>query len=93
LDWHAASAPSGTTRQVPIPPMPSLSKDGPIVPAPPSRPPRCLGLLSGGGSWTLLHFSGRRRRSGNGDGSMLTLTLVPGASGTARCGVCNVLDV
>jgi len=50
LDWHAASTPSGTTRQVPIPPVPPLSKDRPIVPAPPSRPPRCLGLLSGGRS-------------------------------------------
>ena len=42
LDWHAASTPSGTTRRVPIPPVPPLSKDGPIVPAPLSRPPRCL---------------------------------------------------
>ena len=89
FDWHAASTPSGTARRVPIPPVPPLSKDGPIVPAPPSRPPRCIGLLSGGQSWTLLHFSGRHCRSGDGDGSMLMLTLNPSASGTARCGVCN----
>ena len=30
-----------------------------------------------------LHFSGRRRQSGDGDSSTLTLTLVPGASGAA----------
>ena len=39
LDWHAASMPSGMTRRVPIPPVPPLSKDGQIVPAPPSWPP------------------------------------------------------
>ena len=50
LGRHAASTPSVKTRRVPIPPVPPLSKDGPIVPAPPSRPPRCLGLLSGGRS-------------------------------------------
>jgi len=44
LDRHAASMPSGTTRQVPLPPVPPFSKDGTIAPAPPSRPPRCLGL-------------------------------------------------
>ena len=48
LDRHAASTPSGTTRRVPLPPAPPFSKDGTIAPAPPSGPPRCLGLLSGG---------------------------------------------
>ena len=48
LDRHAASTPSGTTRRVPLPPAPPFSKDGTIAPAPPSWPPRCLGLLSGG---------------------------------------------
>ena len=50
LGWQAASTPSGTTRRVPIQPVPPLLKDRPIMPAPPSRPPRCLGLLSGGRS-------------------------------------------
>jgi hypothetical protein len=79
LDRHAASTPSGTMRQVPLLPMPPLSKDRTFAPALPSRPPRCLGLLSGGQRWTLLRF----RRSGDGDGSTLTLTLVTGASGAA----------
>ena len=48
MDRHAASTPSGTTRRVPLPPAPPFSKDGTIAPAPPSRPTRCLGLLSGG---------------------------------------------
>ena len=48
LDRHAASTPSGTTRRVPLPPAPPFSKDGTTAPAPPSRPPQCLGLLSGG---------------------------------------------
>jgi hypothetical protein len=30
-----------------------------------------------------LRFSGRRRQSGDGDSSTLTLTLIPGASGAA----------
>ena len=83
LDRHAASTPFGTTRQVPLPPTPPLSKDGTIAPAPPSWPPRCLGLLSGGRCWTILCFLGRRCRSGNSDGSTLTLMLVSGASGAA----------
>jgi hypothetical protein len=84
LDRHAASTPSGTMRRLPLPPAPPLSKDGTIAPAPPSRPPRCLGLLSGGWRWIILRFSGRRRRSGNGDGSTLTLPLVPSTSGAVR---------
>jgi len=84
LDRHAASTPSGTMRRLPLPPAPPLSKDGTIAPAPPSRPPRCLGLLSGGWRWIFLRFSGRRRRSGNGDGSTLTLPLVPSTSGAVR---------
>ena len=83
LDLHGVSTPSGTTWRVPLPPAPPLSKEGTIAPAPPSQPPRCLGLLSSGRCWTLLRFSCRRRRSGDGNGSTLTLTLVPGASGAA----------
>ena len=48
LDRHAALTPSGTTRRVPLPSAPPFLKDRTIAPAPPSRPPRCLGLLSGG---------------------------------------------
>jgi hypothetical protein len=40
--------PPGPTRQVPLPHMPPSSGYGPIAPAPPSQPPQCLGLLSGG---------------------------------------------
>ena len=63
LDRHAALTSSGTTRRVPLPPAPPLSKDGTIAPAPSSRPPRCLGLLSGGRRWTFFCFSGHRSRS------------------------------
>jgi hypothetical protein len=82
LDRHAASTSSGTTRRVPLPPAPPLSKDGPIAPAPPSRLPRCIGLLSGGRRLTLLCFSGCCRRSGDSNGSTLTLTLVPASGAT-----------
>jgi len=75
--------PPGPTRQVPLPHAPPSSGYGLIAPAPPSRPPQCLGFLSGGRRETLLCFSGRRRRSGDGDGSTLTLTLVAGTSGAA----------
>jgi hypothetical protein len=73
LDRHAASTPSGTTQRVPLPPVPPFLKNGTIAPEPPSWPPRCLSLLYG--------FSGRRHQSGDGNGSTLALTLVPGASG------------
>ena len=62
--------PPGPTRQVPLPhATPSLGY-GPTAPAPPS--------LSGGRRYTLLRFSGRRRRSGDGNGSTATLMVVPG---------------
>ena len=70
--------PPGPTRQVPLPHAPPSSGYGLIAPAPPSRPPQCLGFLSGGRRETLLCFSGRRRRLGDCDGSTATLTLVPG---------------
>jgi hypothetical protein len=44
----ANALPPGPTRQVPLPHAPPSSGDGPIAPAPPSRPPQCLGLLSSG---------------------------------------------
>jgi hypothetical protein len=49
MDWHAASTPSlpvqrGKCRSR----MHPSSGYGPIAPAPPSRLPQCLGLLSGG---------------------------------------------
>jgi hypothetical protein len=40
--------PPGPTQQVPLLHAPPSSGDGPIAPAPPSRPSQCLGLLSGG---------------------------------------------
>jgi hypothetical protein len=40
--------PPGPTRQVPLPHAPPSSGYGPIAPAPPSRPPQCLGFFSGG---------------------------------------------
>jgi hypothetical protein len=70
--------PPGPTRQVPLPHAPPSSGYGLIAPAPSSRPPQCRGFLSGGRRETLLCFSGRRRRSGDSDGSTATLTLVPG---------------
>ena len=88
LDWHAVSTPSGMTRPVPIPPVPLLSKDGPIVPAPPSRPPRCLSL-------TPLRRPELYPPSllrppppvGQRQQQHVDVDARPGASGTARCGV------
>jgi hypothetical protein len=40
--------PPGPTWQVPLPHPPSSLGYGPIAPGPPSQPPQCLGLLSGG---------------------------------------------
>ena len=62
--------PPGPTRQVPLPNVPPSLGYGPTAPAPPS--------LSGGRRYTLLRFSGRRRRSGDGNGSTATLMVVPG---------------
>ena len=62
--------PPGPTRQVPLPHAHPSAGYGPIATAPPS--------LSGGRRYTLIRFSGRRRRSGDGDGSTVTLMVVPG---------------
>ena len=50
-------SPPGPTWRVPLPPAHTSSGDGPMAPAPPSRPPRCLSLLAGGRCKTLLLFS------------------------------------
>ena len=70
--WRRCALPPGPTRQVPLPHAPPSLGYGPIAPAPPS--------LSGGRRYTLLRFSGRRRRSGDGDGSTATLMVVHGNS-------------
>ncbi len=83
LRYNAASAAPAHT---------PLLKHGKIAPAPPSRPPRCLGLLTGGRRWTLLLFLGCCRRSGVGDGSTLRLMLVPGAFCVACARTCTELS-
>ena len=60
----------GAARQPRAPRQPHSSGYGPIAPAPPP--------LSGGRRYTLLCFSGRRRRLGDGDGSTATLMVIPG---------------
>ena len=81
LDRHAASTASGTARRVPLPPpahaplferRDNCASAAVKTAAMPRSPLRRL---------VDLRFLGRRRQSGDGNGSTLTLTLIPGASG------------